>query len=628
LDACVFLKVSEFDNSAELKNLVVRSEGTRNELSKTALSALSRLIEKTARYCETREVSKLEVELPQTEHGFISLFLQQGFRVAAIRERYYPGQSVCILEKKVGGTYYSDPFESVQLGKWLLHAILPCKVEHASPFQFKDSESVPRLHFEIYPSHVAFSKANPVGFDKRLQGWMIILDELDLCTAYHIRQIARSAVTQQGQLHYVLTQTSDTDMRSIMDKAGISCFQMDEVRAIAGGERSSLSIPMERSEVGGVFTVLEQERIVEYARHDQFVYYLLSGIGGALPGHSGGNEPTCLLVVYCPTWSDGNSGVVAIAEIDEIADSSFDEAFRLYDNIPKALTAEDLAYYRIRSDKDRLHVLKCSQLQVFDKTLEFDDAIWTRQRVMRDYICRELEETNSSYIDYQTCEMLRQHASSHPVAVVEAQKRMKDASIAEKQIVMRILFLAANPAETKHLDLEEELRSLERELRGTKFRDLIRMVPQHAVRPDDLVAHVREHSPNVIHFSGHGSPHGIILRNDAEQFQAVSGESLKRFLEGRSVDLVVLNACYSKFQADAISGVVKAVVGTTDAIGDEAARRFTVAFYRSLGNGFSIREAFRDGGDAVELHGLIDVFQSSGDLDLTLVPKRARASRA
>jgi hypothetical protein len=37
---------------------------------------------------------------------------------------------------------------------------------------------------------------------------------------------------------------------------------------------------------------------------------------------------------------------------------------------------------------------------------------------------------------------------------------------------MRILFLAANPVATSHLDLEEELRSLESELRGVKYRVL------------------------------------------------------------------------------------------------------------------------------------------------------------
>lgn len=191
---------------------------------------------------------------------------------------------------------------------------------------------------------------------------------------------------------------------------------------------------------------------------------------------------------------------------------------------------------------------------------------------------------------------------------------------------MRILFLAANPRQTESLDLEEELRSLEQELRGVKFRDSVILIPGHAVRPDDLILHVREHRPNIIHFSGHGSPSGIVLRDDTGNYQVVEGASLRRFLEGRGIDLVVFNACYSKTQADAIQGVVKSVVGTTDSVSDEAARRFTVAFYRSLGNGLPVREAFRDGGDAVALHGLIDVFHSGGDLNLTFVSEALNSS--
>jgi hypothetical protein len=184
---------------------------------------------------------------------------------------------------------------------------------------------------------------------------------------------------------------------------------------------------------------------------------------------------------------------------------------------------------------------------------------------------------------------------------------------------MKILFLAANPLQTTSLDLEEELRSLEQELRGVKFRESITLIARHAVRPDDLIRHVRADKPTVIHFSGHGSEAGIILRDDKGSYQAVEGSSLKRFLADRGVDLVVLNACYSKTQVDTINGAVKAIVGTTDAVGDEAARRFTVAFYRALGDGLSVREAFRDGGDAVALHGLVDVFHSAGELELNLV---------
>ena len=184
---------------------------------------------------------------------------------------------------------------------------------------------------------------------------------------------------------------------------------------------------------------------------------------------------------------------------------------------------------------------------------------------------------------------------------------------------MRILFLAANPAQTSHLDLEEELRGIQEELRGVRFRDSITFTSYHAVRPDDLIRHVRSVNPNVIHFSGHGSKNGIILRSDDGGYQPVEGTALARFLEARGVELVVLNACYSKEQAEMIHRVVPTVVGTRDVVGDEAARRFSVAFYRGLGDGLPIREAFRDGGDAVALHGLVDVFFSDGFLDKCLV---------
>jgi hypothetical protein len=184
---------------------------------------------------------------------------------------------------------------------------------------------------------------------------------------------------------------------------------------------------------------------------------------------------------------------------------------------------------------------------------------------------------------------------------------------------MRILFLAANPTTTNSLDLEEELRSLQSELRGAKFREKIVCFAGHAVRPDDLIRHIRDVRPNVIHFSGHGDQSGILLRNDGGEDVIVSGASLERFFSNREIELVVLNSCYSEQQARSILNSVKAVVGTSDVVEDEAARRFTVAFYRALGNGFSIKDAFRDGGDAVDLYGLNDVFLCDGDLDLTMV---------
>lgn len=206
------------------------------------------------------------------------------------------------------------------------------------------------------------------------------------------------------------------------------------------------------------------------------------------------------------------------------------------------------------------------------------------------------------------------------LAVIAAFVAMKRLRVPHRGAgAMRILFLAANPTTTEHLDLEEEIRSIDRELLAAKFRDRISFIPKSAVRPDDLVRHVRMERPTVVHFSGHGSPGGIVLRSDAGGERPVAAEPLRRFFAGRGVTLVVLNACFSRSQAESIAKEVPCVIGTTDAVDDEAARRFATAFYRALGDGLPIREAFKDGKDAVGLEGYDDVFQSFGDLDRSLV---------
>jgi len=188
-----------------------------------------------------------------------------------------------------------------------------------------------------------------------------------------------------------------------------------------------------------------------------------------------------------------------------------------------------------------------------------------------------------------------------------------------KNYQLNILFLAANPPLTSQLDLEEELRAISLQLQSTRYRDKITLTARHATRPDDLLRYIRSDSPNVLHFSGHGSPDGIILRDDTAGYRIVRGEALARLLRGRRIKLVILNACFSTEQARYLTEVVDTVIGTTMEVDDEAARRFSVAFYRTLGDGHQVGEAFRDGGDALELYDLRDVYQIIGKTDEQLV---------
>jgi hypothetical protein len=75
---------------------------------------------------------------------------------------------------------------------------------------------------------------------------------------------------------------------------------------------------------------------------------------------------------------------------------------------------------------------------------------------------------------------------------------------------------------------------------------------------------------------------------------------------GSSVQVVVLNACYSEQHAEALIAHVDCVVGIDGAISDDAARSFAIGFYGGLAEQESVAAAFRQGMAAISLDGLRD----------------------
>jgi hypothetical protein len=119
------------------------------------------------------------------------------------------------------------------------------------------------------------------------------------------------------------------------------------------------------------------------------------------------------------------------------------------------------------------------------------------------------------------------------------------------------------------------------------------------VRLRDLTRALLELRPRIVHFSGHGGGEadGVFLEDEAGNACEVPPEAVAELfaaLDG-GVECVVLNACYSQPQAQAISAHVPFVVGTPDAIADEAAVAFSVGFYQALGAGCAIPQAYRVG---------------------------------
>jgi Effector-associated domain 11/CHAT domain len=190
----------------------------------------------------------------------------------------------------------------------------------------------------------------------------------------------------------------------------------------------------------------------------------------------------------------------------------------------------------------------------------------------------------------------------------------------------KILFLASNPLNTDKLDLEKEFAKLYTSLKESdNFPYDIR--PTWTVTPQELQSGMLEQRPRIVHFSGHGTgggeagdraigeastpeqEAGIYLQDANGKGQLVSGFALanlfKICLKRFPIDAVLLNACHSKSQAEAISlAGVPYVIGMNRAVKDSTAIVFSTGFYRGLASENDIEFAFDLAVNAIMLEGL------------------------
>lgn len=170
-----------------------------------------------------------------------------------------------------------------------------------------------------------------------------------------------------------------------------------------------------------------------------------------------------------------------------------------------------------------------------------------------------------------------------------------------------ILILAANPKDTSRLRLDQEVREIDNGLQRAQRRDEFILKQVWAVRRADFRRAMLDLKPNIVHFCGHGSrEEGIAFEDEDGQTKLVSTDALAGFFElfADKVECVVLNACYSEVQAEAIAKHIPYVVGMKKAIGDAAAIEFAVAFYDALGAGESIEFAHKLACNAIQLASL------------------------
>lgn len=170
----------------------------------------------------------------------------------------------------------------------------------------------------------------------------------------------------------------------------------------------------------------------------------------------------------------------------------------------------------------------------------------------------------------------------------------------------KVLFFAAGPADQQSLKLGRELDAINDVRRESALRDRWEVEPRMETAPADFQVQLREHRPLVVHFSGHGTGReGLVTVRGADgQTHLVPTDALSSLFTGNTyqVGCVLLNACFSRVQAEGIVRHVPFVIGMKEAIGDPAAIHFSRGFYGALFDGQPVREAFRQGVTEIQLN--------------------------
>jgi CHAT domain len=185
--------------------------------------------------------------------------------------------------------------------------------------------------------------------------------------------------------------------------------------------------------------------------------------------------------------------------------------------------------------------------------------------------------------------------------------QVKFPSTKKEDAVIRILFLSASPTNEARLRVDQEAREIQEKLQLAKMRPNFESHIRVAVRPDDLTQALLDVEPRIVHFAGHGSATGaLFLENRMGDSHPVKPETLASLfkLVSEQVACVLLNACYSDGQANAIVKHIQYVIGMTQSISDKAAIAFSVGFYQALGAGKSIEQAYDFGVVQISLQGI------------------------
>jgi hypothetical protein len=156
--------------------------------------------------------------------------------------------------------------------------------------------------------------------------------------------------------------------------------------------------------------------------------------------------------------------------------------------------------------------------------------------------------------------------------------------------MMKLLFVASNPADAGNLMLAKEIEELRSALKRGGSDVLVEFrehVPHH-----ELPMLLYEERPDCLHISAHGMTDSILIADMDGLRVKLTPESLATYVSRHRPRLIFLNACDSAEVARGLMGTVDFAIGCATPIMNYIARHGALIFYQLVLAGETVQEAF------------------------------------
>jgi len=561
----IILKKKKYSQAMEMKNLYIRPDCRRKGYGRALYAAVEE-------YCAKQGCSIIETEVPCAEIGTINYLHEMGFRVSEMRRSpYKDGKYIYRMEKTLFPFYVGDCFDLFEVALWLLR----------NYYGFCDIvANATDNSFQFRLGHKDLLKGKS---EAELKGKALVFDGDTDSQVYRILEASKEP---EYSVLLVFTRNPGQQTKRICSEHRIVLIEEQAIYKSFGHLFAHKPPSFPREEIGGMIVAMNPEYFIRLANgRTSFAYFK----GGPLGKYLKASDK--LLIFSEPTSAYPEAGIRGVGNVVEVVCGSPAQVWdKLKDKNPLFSPDE---YYVYAKDKPCVLGVLLDNFQMiptigYAETMEIIGEGLDVVDLGHYYISRKMLTEFYRRIDVLAHAPPRTNFVSH-------------------RRLIKILFLAANPSDTARLRLDAEVRSIDQAMRQAKFRDAFIFETHWAVRVTDIQDLLLRHEPNIIHFSGHGGgSSGIIFEDNTGHSHPVPTHALSQLfsLMKDKVQCVVLNACYSQQQAEAIAEHIDYVIGMSEGIRDTAAISFSTAFYRALAYGKDIPTAFKLACNQIGLEGL------------------------